>query len=364
MIWVLTAGFGDGHNTAARSVAEALRLQAPENRIEICDLIAEAQPILAAVAQTAYRMVITTIPSLWKLAYQAFANPSISQNPAWSRPLLAALEQKLRSDPPSVIVSTYPLYSSLIHSLRLRGLKVPPVITVITDSITVHPSWTLAPSDQLCVADEQTLQSALDLGVPRQIIHVTGFPVGQAFQQAKTSVPRPPGTARVLYMPSTPTGHVRRTLRALVPVLRTGIHLTLQTGRHSSRLYQVVRRFQDEHPELDVEVIGWTNRIPEFLCNHDVLISKAGGAILHEALAARIPAIIDYVVPGQEEGNAELLVSHHCGLRSHSPEETAAHLQHMLDNNGELAQTMREAMRPLSAPEAALRVADLALAWV
>jgi len=42
------------------------------------------------------------------------------------------------------------------------------------------------------------------------------------------------------------------------------------------------------------------------------VICKAGGAILHEVLAAHIPAVIDYVVPGQEEGNAELLLRHEC----------------------------------------------------
>lgn len=362
MIWVLTAGFGDGHNTAARSVAEALRLQSPGQRVEVCDLISEAHPLLAGFSQAAYRAVITTFPALWKMAYHGFAKPGVCESAKWIRPLVAALEHKLQNDRPQVIVSTYPLYSSLLAAVRARGVPVPPIVTVITDSITVHPSWTVAPSDLLCVADEDTRESVLRLGVAPEVIHVTGFPVGLAFRQADSAPANERKPAQVLYMPSTSTGHVARTLEELRPLLQKGVHLTLQTGRHSSRLYQAIRRFLDLNPNLQVDVIGWTNRIPELLLSHDILISKAGGAILHEALAARIPAIIDYVVPGQEEGNAELLIHNHCGLRSHSPEETAVHLQRMLDNGLKLAKEMREAMRPLSAPDAAVRVAELALA--
>jgi processive 1,2-diacylglycerol beta-glucosyltransferase len=235
---------------------------------------------------------------------------------------------------------------------------MPPLVTVVTDSISVHPSWTAAPSDLICVADEETQRSVVALGVCESSSHVTGFPVRLSFMH---SVARDHEGTRILYMPSTPPAHVAATLDAVLPLLQRGIRLTLQTGRHAPALYQTIRRFMDAHPDAPVDVIGWTDQLPRYLQTHDILICKAGGAILHEALAARIPAIIDYVVPGQEEGNAELLLAHHCAVRSHSPQETARELQRLLDNNLALATSMRSNMRPLSVPDAALRVADLAL---
>ncbi|MBL9129815.1 MAG: hypothetical protein JNG86_01355, partial [Verrucomicrobiaceae bacterium] len=53
MIWVLTAGFGDGHNTAARSVADALTRLLPGEKVEVTDLITEALPRVAAVMKAA-----------------------------------------------------------------------------------------------------------------------------------------------------------------------------------------------------------------------------------------------------------------------------------------------------------------------
>jgi len=358
VIWVLTAGFGDGHNSAAKSVAEALLRKAPGEAVLAFDLLAAVHPLIMTAAQAGYRFTITHCPSLWRAAYGWFASPSMGSCGHWLPTLTAALDARLERERPRLIISTYPLYSSLLDHLRKQGRTVPPLVTVVTDSITVHPSWTAAPSDLVCVADEETHRAVAKLGVPETSIHITGFPVCLSFMD---HVPSDHVGTRILYMPSTPPSHVGATLDALFPVLRNGARLTLQTGRHAPALYQTIRRFMDAHPDAPVDVIGWTNQLPRYLQTHDIVICKAGGAILHEALAARIPAIIDYVVPGQEEGNAELLLTHHCAVRSHSPQETAQHLQRLLDNHRALAISMRSNMRPLSAPDAALRVADLAL---
>ena len=47
--------------------------------------------------------------------------------------------------------------------------------------------------------------------------------------------------------------------------------------------------------------------MPELMMSHHLVISKAGGAIVQEAIAARCPMIVNQVIPGQEEGNAELI---------------------------------------------------------
>ena len=52
--------------------------------------------------------------------------------------------------------------------------------------------------------------------------------------------------------------------------------------------------------------------MPELMMSHHLVIGKAGGAIVQEAIAARCPMIINQVIPGQEEGNAELIWR--CGL--------------------------------------------------
>ena len=48
-------------------------------------------------------------------------------------------------------------------------------------------------------------------------------------------------------------------------------------------------------------------RFRELMLSHHLVIGKAGGATVQEAIAARCPMIVNQVIPGQEEGNAELI---------------------------------------------------------
>jgi len=359
VILVLTAGFGDGHNTAAASVADALRRMSPGEEIVVSDLISEVQPKVSSILKSLYQVAITHLPSSWKAVYRWLGQMDLStEQNALLKPLVTALQRRLTEQKPRVIVSTYPLYAGLLHALR-KEQAVPPLVTVITDSTSIHKIWLMAPSDLYCVADVESDQVLMGLGVEPAQTRVTGFPVSLQFTEKP---PAPRSVPSLLYLPSTPGRHVAASLEALRPLLLTGVKLTLPVGKHASRLYHVLRRFTDSLPSGMVDIIGWTQQIPDFLRSHDVVICKAGGAILHEVMAARIPAVIDYVVPGQEEGNADYLLSRHCALRSHSPEQTGQAVAKLLADGRKLARQMRENMLPISLPDAALRVAHEVLA--
>lgn len=361
MILVLTAGFGDGHNSAAAATAEAFRHLCPGEQVRVCDLVSEVLPRLSDVLKGLYQQAITHAPSAWRFVYRLLERSELDPDRSpWLVPLVHGLQDRLATDRPRLLVSTYPLHAALLEVLRRQGRPLPPLVTVITDSISVHRVWTREPSDLFCVADEETRTVVARHGVPEAKIRVTGFPVSLRFAEPPPPAP-PPGPGRILYLPSTPARHVAATLRALTPLLRDGVRLTLPVGKHRARLYHVLRRFTDAWPDAPLEALGWTDRMPELLRSHDVVICKAGGAILHEVLAARIPAVIDYVVPGQEEGNAEMLLSRDGALRSHRPAETAEAVRRILAEGGRLGDAMRERLRPISVPDAALHTARAAL---
>jgi processive 1,2-diacylglycerol beta-glucosyltransferase len=364
VILVLTAGFGDGHNTAAHSVATSLQheLSSPGEPVVTSDLFADTLPITTRFLQQAYQLAIVQFPSAWRFAYQKLAKSDVGhQQNLLNRRLQQSLNRLLDQHQPRCLVSTYPFYSSLLRPLRsLRD--VPPLVTIITDSVSVHPSWTNDPSDFFCVADAETRQVLIDRGIAAEKIAVTGFPVSPRFAMPPPPAATPSPSPSLLYLPSTPVRHVAATLNALRPQVLAGVKLTLPAGKHLSRLYHVINAFADSVPADRFELIGWTDRMPELLRSHDLVICKAGGAILHEVLAARTPAIIDYVVPGQEEGNAEMLLSHGCGLRSTTPQQTADAVAQLFANQSRQLKTMRSQMvPPLSLPDAAYQTARAVL---
>lgn len=362
MILILTAGFGDGHNTAARSVARALQRLAPDEPQQIVDVIDLAHPVLSPWLKWGYQVIITRLPRIWKRMYDGSAKVKFERGRFDIVTLVrASLSDLVRKTKPRAIITTYPLYPQLLQQIRGDGIEIPPWFTVVTDSITIHPVWTLAASAGYFVADEDSKKAIVALGAPAEKVSITGFPVSLDFVEL-AGVPRPASPhGRVLYMPSTRAPHVEQTLEELRPLLQRGLRLTLVLAKHYERLYQTVRRFNDSMPGADIEVLPWTNQIPQLLHSHDFVICKAGGAILHEALAAECPAIIDYVIPGQEEGNAELLVLLGCGIVSRTPQATGDIAKRLLADGGAEARRMREKAINAGVPRAALNVVESVL---
>lgn len=342
-------------------MAEALTRLCPDEEIEVSDLICDTQPLIAEVCKSLYQFAITHWPAAWRMTYDLMGKPSVTgPDSVWQSAMVEALKKRIEAQRPRLIISTYPLYAVLLETLE-KQQSVPPLCTVITDSISVNRIWVMSGSSLFCVADDETKKVVIGFGVPESKIRVTGFPVSLAFTEPLPEE-APHSCDRILYLPSTTGRRVAATLEAIKPLLLRGARLTLPIGKHDRRLYHILRRFTDALPPETVEIIGWTKRIPEFLRTHDVVICKAGGAILHEVLAAKIPAVIDYVVPGQEEGNAEMLTKHDGGIVTKNAKETAAAVESILINNGAVGRRMRASMAKISVPDAAVRTAKAALA--
>lgn len=361
MILILTAGFGDGHNTAARNVAQALQYLHPDEEAQVVDLFDVAHPHLGMPLKQGYQMLITRAPAVWAWIYRRAAKMTFDGPPDILARLRRCLGELLEKARPHAVICTYPLYAKLLRDLAAQGCPVPRVLTVITDSISIHPVWLIAPSDAYFVADEDSKASAVALGAEESRVHVAGFPVNLDFLRPPAAEQIASEHGKILYLPSTGVRRVAATLEALRPLIASGVKLTLPVGKHASRLYHVITHYLDSLPEADIEILGWTNRIPQLLQTHDLVICKAGGAILHEALAATCPAVIDYVVPGQEEGNAELLVRHDCGVTTQTAAETGLEAQRLLADDRRLARRMKQNMQRLSEPDAALKIAQQAM---
>jgi processive 1,2-diacylglycerol beta-glucosyltransferase len=362
VILILTAGFGDGHNTAARNVSQALTRLQPDLTNQVVDLFDIAHPLVAPALKQGYQMLITRAPSIWAGIYKQAASLDFNTGPDILAALRRALGELLQKTRPVAIISTYPIYPRLIRELAEKGFPAAPVYTVITDSISIHPIWMISPSDGYFVADADSRKSAIAIGAPADLIHISGFPVSLDFMNEVDPADTVTPHGQILYLPSTSTRHFAQTLEALRPLVARGVKLTLPVGKHASRLHLILTRFIDSLPGANIEVIGWTNRIPHLLQTHDFVICKAGGAILHEALAATCPAIIDYVVPGQEEGNAELLAQHGCGVTTKTPQETGEQAARFLADDRKVAKNMKRNMQKLSEPAAALKIAQRVLA--
>lgn len=325
-ILIVTAGYGEGHNSAARGLATAL-----EGRAEVLvyDPCAEGAPQFDNRMRKGYRAMTTYTPMLWDLFYRATERRDFTKETfAIMRKPEGALEEKVASFQPDAIVSTYPLYPYFTERLRKRGKWSGKVFTIVTDSIEINNAWLQAPTDYWLVTDAHTRRMMQGRGLPDFRIAETGFPVAPVFQTLEPLTSKSEiKPFRVLHFA---TGRLHQLKTVGEAVLSCeGTTLTIILGRNVRILYPVALKLKQKYPGR-VRLIGWSRRIPFHLCQHHLAIGKAGGATVHECIAASTPMLIHHLVPGQEEGNLELLRAIGGGDLANSPSKLALKLQDLL----------------------------------
>jgi processive 1,2-diacylglycerol beta-glucosyltransferase len=357
-VLVLTASFGEGHNTAARSIREALEATG-EAEVRTGDLYAEASPRVNSTVKVGYSFAINRAPWIWKLIFLWLDRPGWMEATMWTtRPLRDQLDRAILDFRPDLVISTYPLYAYLFRQIQKSRLGVRmPMITVITDSTEVNSAWYRCLSDAFVVADEETARILASRGVPEKILHSLGFPVARYFANA-TPVPasaRPPW--KLLFMPSTQVTLTLRQMKLLLELPE--VELTVVTGRHE-RTFEAITESGLIGDRC--RLIGWTDAMPRLLCEHHAFIGKAGGAIVQEALAAQCPFFVSHLVPGQEEGNIELIERLDVGMPGlGGPERLAEAVARAFANDAKIWRTWKENLARSDSSNAAGRIARFAL---
>lgn len=353
-VLLLTAGYGEGHNAAARGLHAALTERGAD--AAIIDLFALAGGAFYERSRRDYLALIDRAPRVWSAIFTLLDHlpimPLLLPFLGKMRRTLAAL---LAERQPVAVVSVYPLYAYLIRQLYPDPATRPFAFhTVVTDSITINSVWHRAPSDTFLLPNDATAEVMLQAGVPREKLRVFGFPVPPCFARDRPERPAPP-PPRILYMVNAGQAQAPGIVARLLAV--PGLHLTVAYGRDEALRARLVTAAAGRPLELH----GWTPRMPELLMTHHLLIGKAGGATVQESIAAGTPMLITQIVPGQEEGNARLLFENGCGAFCPTAEALVAQIEALFahDAAGWL-QWHREIAR-LAKPDAALRIADFIL---
>lgn len=358
-ILIVTAAFGEGHNSAARNLALALESVGAITRVaDPCSLGA---PRLTAILSWGYRLATTSLPWVWEWIYRSTDRCDFSRqtSPALRLPerALASLMEDFK---PAVVVSTYPLYPYFLARIFVETGTTLPVFTVITDSMEINAAWLRAPGDGWIVTDPMTRDAMTHKGLPANKIFDTGFPVHPGFSNLlPISGDDSCETFRILYFP---TANRQCLLRNGIALLESSpaVRLTIVLGRNVRRLYSRARKIKDAYPGR-VRILGWTRKVPQLLNSHHLVVGKAGGATVHEAIAARCPMLIHHLVPGQEEGNLRLLEAIGGGGLASAPEILTRRVADLLADHASAWRTMKTALVRHDRNSGAIEAAHLIL---
>ena len=361
-ILILTAGFGEGHNAAARGIRDGLAQVAPANAVvEVRDVFAETYGLANDVVRRAYLALINRRPALWSSLYEWIDR---QRDPARRlRVFFQAknrLRQLLQTFQPDVVVSVFPGYSHLLDAIF--GRATPPFrrVVCVTDSITVNAIWYRCRCDAFYVPNEETAAVLVAAGLARERVHVTGFPVTPKF--AELGPLRQPPSAdyghRILYMVNVGRVIDPASIRHLAELPSTRLTVTIGKNEHLRRSVEAIMH----EARRKFEIVGWSDQLPRLMLESHLLIGKAGGATVQEAIAAGCPMIINQIVPGQEEGNARLLQTTQSGVLATTADQVVGAVQRAFADDARVWREWSANIDRLSRPRAALEIAERLLA--
>ena len=365
-ILVLTADAGFGHRSAATAVAEALdEVYSSECHVEVVNALDDRRaPALLRDAQTDYDRIVREMPDLYKLPYKLTDAPipTTILESAFTVMLYQVIKDLIKRYRPNAIVSTYPLYLPAIQAVQqVRGWSIP-WLTVVTDLATVHRLWFNSGTD-LCLVPTQPVQHlALEAGLPAAKIAITGIPIHPKFIRETRSAAEIRNALG--WHPEMPTvlivGSKRvKNLEGVIDILNhSGLSMqkVIVTGG-DDELYE---RLQHEERHGVTHLYNFVKNMPDMMHAADCIVCKAGGLTVTEALACGLPLMLIDVTPGQEEGNADYVVSNGAGERTASAVDALKGLYHWLDDGQKLLKERSAAARRVGTPRSAYTVAELA----
>jgi processive 1,2-diacylglycerol beta-glucosyltransferase len=359
---IFSANYGHGHRRVAQAIAAEWR--AAGGRAEVVDYFQRfTNPRSDALTRFCYYQVVRFAPVLQARFYRLMGEigPDSRFRRAVNRQGMAGLERYLAAERPDVVCCVHWTFTGTMSDLKRRGRTAVPCLSVITDYVS-HGEWIHPGIDRYAVAHPRMRAGLAARGVPADRILVSGLPIERKFQRRLDRnalcgrFGLSPGTPVVLVMAGAYAALGRV---ADVAAVLAGFPRPLQAlvvCANAPRLAARVRAIAGRSPHR-FHVLGYADNVEELMAVSDVLITKAGGVTVSEALARGLPMLLYGSIPGQEESNEEFLVSEGAGLAARSRGELHAGLERLLADPARLA-AMREAARSLGRPDAAAVVAE------
>ena len=362
-ILILTASYGSGHNAAAQSLAAAFVSAGATVRVvdHFRDLV---HPAFDRLSRGLYAAILRRAPLLWGLAYGIGDWMSSDSRWAFGVPRLGVegLARLLDAEAPDAVVSVHATPAVALSTLVRAGRRVPPHTTVVTDFVA-HSQWIAPHVDRYCVAAPEVKHEFVARGIAADRVIVSGVPLRAGFETAFDQRPArhalglSPDLPVVLAMAGAQGsfGRLSDVARALTET-NAPLQALVVTG-HDAELAARIRRLTAGSA---VRVLGFVDDVRPLMAAADLLISKAGGMTLAEAMAAELPLLTYGSLPGQERRNERFASRAGIALVARRPRELGRALDRAL-SEPKLLERLREQMRAARRPDASRHIVSLVL---
>ena len=363
-ILILTNDAGSGHRSAALALEAAFsRVSGGELSINVQNPVQHSSaPSLLRQYERLYVNEMQQAPGLYHIGYTLSDLPGVAQllHHTVRQMLRETIAHILNERPYDLVVSVYPIYSSIVAKITQRAARRPAIMTVVTDLGSVHSVW-FNRSDDLCAVPTTMVQArALKRGLRPEQVVTTGMPVHPSFGTPRAEIAalrRELGwhtdlPTLLLLGGGAGVGQLANLATALDSI-RQPLQLAVVAGKNEA-LAEQLRAHSWQIPTYIYDFVP----LADLMHAADIVATKAGGLTVSEALAAGKPLLIHGDPPGQEEGNLRFVQVHGAGLWVEDANAFASLVSNWLAYPAQMERAAANARR-LGRPDAALRIARL-----
>jgi 1,2-diacylglycerol 3-beta-galactosyltransferase len=313
---------GGGHRSAATALKGVIEQQGRAwnvrlvNLQEVLDTLDIFRKITGIRMEDIYNLILARG---WTLGSSQMLMAMHAVIRLHHRPAVRLLEKHWKQTRPDMVVSLVPNFNRAMR--QALGNSVP-YVTILTDFADFPPHFWIERQEQflICGTERAALQARAQGYTEDRIFQVSGMILRPKFYE-ETAIDRAAERARLGLDPERPTalvlfgGQGSKVMFEIAQRLnspQSGVQLILICGRNE----ELAARLRAMPKRIPMYVEGFTTDVPHFMRLADFFIGKPGPGSLSEAIAMRLPVIIErnaWTLP-QERYNTEWVREKGVGL--------------------------------------------------
>ena len=365
-VLLLSASSGAGHVRAAQALEKAFVARG-DCAVQHIDAIEYVSKLFQRAYDKTYISMVRRAPELMGVLYDRTDQP-------WQHPRRRLALDRLNSQPmirmlkhaqPDLCVATHFLPAGIIAWLLAKKKLNAKNAIVVTD-YDVHAMWLCRTVNRYYLAIPEAAEYLAGIGVPREILRVTGIPIDPLF-----AVPLDRAAARaalhldakspvlLLSAGGYGVGPLEQLVRDLLTLQKPWqlVAIAGKSEKMKKRLDEIARAAGTlPNGFARLVPVGFTTQMDQYMATADLLVGKAGGLTTSEALARHLPMALIEPIPGQEFRNADHLLEAGAAVRCNNLPAAAWKIAQLLDNPSRM-EKMRNAAAHMARPAAAADIA-------
>lgn len=316
-ILILSCNTGEGHNSAAKAINHYFEKSGDE--CVMADALAFVSPSVSKLVASGHVFIYRHLPDMFDIVYkgaEVFAKKESSPHDSMIFKLLALgakdLFKYITDGSFDKIVCFHPFAAQMLTKVYRDHPEARVPTYIIATDYTCSPGAGESKLDTYFIPHESVTDEFVSRGVARAKIVPVGIPVSERFcdlpsrEDARAFIGVPNDKNVILLMSgSMGAGHVDKIAKKMASSIDDDTMLIVVCGRNE-HLYRDLSQLEGKYD--NVRVLGFTDKITQYMSAADILVTKPGGLSSTEAACVRLPMVMIDAVAGCETYNLKFFV--------------------------------------------------------